>query len=728
MSLPSCFFYLRQRRAGASLSACLLSAGIFLLIFLLSERVVQAQTISFRVSERTLDQGDTLVLKWNIQNVRRRDSIFVTGVQGEVPPKGELKLCPEEDTKYTLVHVRRKKVTTRNIKVKVNKPEIVLFQGPDSVFFRTACMLQWKTRFATQIEIEQEAQHLPAYGAMMFTPSSPVTYTLKACNNNNRCATALHRVEMPGDYVKGPSVLRVGEAGYLEWRFKDAIKVKLDGRDSLLPKEGSIRITPQETREYTFSVLKNGIQQKDTTLQYSLKVPVVKANYISGVKNYFSLTSGKKLIFDIFSVDWRDFPAEIKLKVMITDTSGNYITGLAPPYITEEQSRRFFRMIIETVEGKSYPINDFTVKEIRSMTSTPHDIALVLDYSGSMSGSFKQLDEATREFLKKKHQADRLGIVRFDDSIGVESPLTRNVSELELKIPFNKGRDYGGSTALYAAADAGMRLLNDSMRDRQLVLMTDGYENSSMYYWGHYFTFATEVMLRARRDLVTINTINFKGQANTPLLEAFADMSGGRSYQVDHEDDIQKVFFELQHLYNHYYEVVYKPATDQGNRQIDLVYNDGTNESATTSAVAYVSDSLDINSIERKGLGQSTQAPYYKNKLIVQRQTVALFDFDRSRLDESARYKLDQVAQYLKTNPAYTIVVLGHSDLIGDEAHCRKISNERADEVYQYLRKAGVSPSRISREGKGKSDPVWFVEDIEWKARENRRVEILFLQ
>jgi outer membrane protein OmpA-like peptidoglycan-associated protein/Mg-chelatase subunit ChlD len=387
----------------------------------------------------------------------------------------------------------------------------------------------------------------------------------------------------------------------------------------------------------------------------------------------------------------------------------------------------FFRMIIETVEGRSYPINDFSVKEIRSMTSTPHDIALVLDYSGSMSSWFKELDEATKEFIRRKHQADRLAIIRFDDSIGIEAPLSRSIQEIEQNVKFNKGNGYGGSTALNAASDAGMRLLTDPMRDKQLLMMTDGYENSSMYYWGKYFTFATEVLMSARKNQITLNTINYRGQANTPLLEAFADMTGGKSYQLENEGEIEKVFFELQHLYHNYHEIRYKPVRVDGNRLIDLVYNNGRGESATTSAVAYIKDSMNIDAIEKQGIMQSSVSPMYGKKMILQRQVVALFEFDKYELDIPARQKLDQVVLYLKANPGCDIVIQGHSDLIGDESYCRKISNERADAVYEYLRAEGVSAKRITREGKGKTEPVWPQEDAEWKARENRRVEILFL-
>ena len=720
-------YFKHLRKSVVSLQ--LLIAVFALLIFSLDS--IEAQNITFRASKRSIDIGDTTMLIWHIKFAGRKDSISISGIDGPLHAKGEVEIIPVEDTKYTLTYKHKNKVITKFLKIKVRKPEIVYFRGPDSIAFKSNCVLSWKTRYISKLELENEDTYLPFNDSIILTPSSPTEYKLKACNKRNYCVTATHKVKMSGDYVKGPSILRFGENGLLEWRFENAKRVDILGVDSMLPAEGAKKISRSSTTEYKFMAhIKTG-NDKDSVIFKSVKVPVVRSNFITGVKNYFTLPSGRKLMFDIYAVNWRNFPEEIRMKVMITDTSGNYISGLAPPYISEAECRKFFKTIIETVEDKRYPINYFTVKEIRTMTSTPYDISLVLDYSGSMNSSFNKLDKATQNFIKKSNKDDRLGIIRFDDSIGIESPLVKNTSELMNKLAFNNGEGYGGSTALYAAADAGMRLLGDSLRDRQMLLMTDGFENSSMFYWGTYFTFATEVIMAARKNKVTINTIDFMGQANSPLLEAMADMSGGKYYQLKNEKDIEKVFDELQHLYHNYYEVVYKPATSKGNRIIDLVYDDGTKQYATARTVAYIDDSLNIEAVENEGIvnnTNNTNSTSGTHQTVTTRQTVALFEFNKSDLKEDSKKKLDVVVNYLKMSPDFNIIIKGHSDLKGTDAYCQKISNARAKEVNKYLRKNGIPASRITGEGKGKSEPVWAVEDIEWKARENRRVDIEFVK
>jgi len=682
---------------------------------------LSAQKINFKASKRYIDAGQTTTLTWNVKFAGSKALIKLSDTDTYLKKKGSMEISPENDTQYTLTVKGKFGEEKKNIKVKVRKPEIIYFTGPENNDGASHCELKWKTRFAKTIEIEGHDAYLPAIGSKIMVPTATTEYTLKVCNKYDYCVSSKIKIDFNGDFAKGPTSLSYGESGLLEWKFENAINVAIEGADNNLPAEGSKKISPSTSTNYTFLVKKKTDELRDTIISKTVTVPVVRNNYIKDVKEYVTLPSGRRLMFDIFSVNWQNYPNEIRLKIMITDSIGNYITGMAPPKISEKESREFFKTIIETVEGQRYPINDFKVTEIRSMTSTPHDIAMVLDYSGSMNSSFDKLDKATQNFIRKKNPEDRIGVVRFDDAIGVEAQLEKNPKDLLSKIAFNKGANYGGGTALYAAAGAGMQLLNDSMRSRQLILMTDGYENSSMFYWGTYYTFASEVIANARKNQVTINTIDFMGYANTPLLEALANMSGGKYYQLRKVKDIEEVFVELQHLYHNYYEVVYTPAPQKGNRTIELVYNDNANQFASTTAKAYVDDNINIEAIEKEEVSNVTML---NRSSVLGRQTVALFDFNKADIEAVAQKKLDRIVAYMKSNTEYKIIIRGHSDLKGDDVYCKRISDARALAVSNYLRKNGIPASRIKYEGKAKTDPIWTVEDEAWKARENRRVDI----
>lgn len=706
------------------------SAGLLFFI-LLVPGASDAQTIHFKVSNRTIGKGEGTELSWEVKKAGRRDSITITGIEGKLGLKGSIEVFPEVTTRYVLMLKYRGRTLSRSVRVNVLEPEILYFRGPDTLKTGERGILSWRTRYAGNVELINEHSHLPELGNIVITPFTPTTYILKACNKADECVTEVHHVNViaEGNFVIGPDVLKAGETGELRWRFQDAKSVKIEGVDELFPAEGSYIISPSTSTTYNFVATKvNDSTGKEEMVIITKTVPVIGTRFITGTVSHARLPSGRKVIFDIISVDWKDFPDEIRFKVKILDTSGYYITGMAPPEISEEESRKFFRSVIEIIEGKEYPIKDLKVREVRAMTSTPHDIVLVLDYSGSMEKNFRNLDDATHRFINRKHPYDRLGIVRFDGNIKVESGLTSSIPALQRQVVYNRGKGFGGSTALYAGTDAGMRLFDNPGRSLQLVVMTDGYENSSSYYKGTYAGTAAEVISKARNESIAINTIDFRGMGNSLLLEALADFSGGRYYYLRNSKEIEKVFFELQHLFHNYYEVSYKPAPVEGTRIIELIYDDGQNNLASAKAVAYVSDSVNIEIVEQQGMHTKIAGSTSFHRYPAIPDVTVRFDFDISSLDEAARKELRFMAEYLKKNPGVRIKVTGYTDLIGSDEYCRGLSRRRAEAVASYLVGKGVDGSRITTEGKGKADPVWPVEDEPWKAHENRRAVITYIR
>ena len=708
----------------------LFTTGLLFFILLIPGKA-EAQTIHFKVSNRTIGKGEGTELSWEVKKAGRRDSITISGIEGKLGLKGSIEVFPEATTRYVLMLRYRGRTLSRSVRVNVLEPEILYFNGPDTLRTGERGILSWRTRYAGNVELIGDQSYLPELGNIAITPFTPTTYTLKACNKADQCVTAVHHVNVisEGNFVFGPDVLKSGETGELRWRFQDAKSVRIEGIDELFPAEGSYPISPTTSTTYKFVATREiGSTGREEVTVFTRTVPVIGTRFITGTISHARLPSGRKVIFDIISVDWKDFPEEIRFRVKIFDTSGYYITGMAPPEISEEESRKFFRSVIEIIEGKEYPIKDLKVREVRAMTSTPHDIVLVLDYSGSMGQNFRNLDDATKRFISRKHPYDRLGVVRFDGNIKVESELTSSIPALQRQIVFNRGRGFGGSTALYAATDAGMRLFDNHGRSLQLVVMTDGYENSSSYYKGKYSTTASEVISKARNEGIAINTIDFRGMGNSLLLEALADFSGGRYYYLRNSKEIDKVFFELQHLFHNYYEVSYKPAPVEGTRIIELIYDDGQNNLASAKAVAYVSDSLNIELVEQQGMYTKITGSTSVHQYPSIPDVTVRFDFDISALDEVALRDLRLIADYLKKNPGVRIKVTGYTDLVGSDEYCLGLSSRRAEAVATYLVAKGIDRTRITTEGKGKADPVWPVEDEPWKAHQNRRAVISYIR
>jgi outer membrane protein OmpA-like peptidoglycan-associated protein len=98
---------------------------------------------------------------------------------------------------------------------------------------------------------------------------------------------------------------------------------------------------------------------------------------------------------------------------------------------------------------------------------------------------------------------------------------------------------------------------------------------------------------------------------------------------------------------------------------------------------------------------------------------------------QSSMRVLEQLVETLKQHSNLKIEIQGHICCLSDEADGfdyddlnRKLSENRAKAVYEFLVKHGISASRLSYKGYGHSKPKVFPETSELDEQLNRRVEI----
>ena len=88
--------------------------------------------------------------------------------------------------------------------------------------------------------------------------------------------------------------------------------------------------------------------------------------------------------------------------------------------------------------------------------------------------------------------------------------------------------------------------------------------------------------------------------------------------------------------------------------------------------------------------------------------------------------QLDTLARWLVTKPSQKILVVGHTDNIGNAQLNQILSEFRAKVVFNYLIEKGVMSSQMNWKGMG-SQVAAAPNDTEINREKNRRVEILFL-
>lgn len=100
-----------------------------------------------------------------------------------------------------------------------------------------------------------------------------------------------------------------------------------------------------------------------------------------------------------------------------------------------------------------------------------------------------------------------------------------------------------------------------------------------------------------------------------------------------------------------------------------------------------------------------------------------LYDFDSDAVKPTAQENLRSLAQSLDKYPGTNLLIVGHTDSVGDEAYNQGLSERRARAAANYLVSQGVAASRVGTRGLGESEPV-ASNDSDAGRAQNRRVEV----
>ncbi|MDP4267083.1 MAG: OmpA family protein [Bacteroidota bacterium] len=102
------------------------------------------------------------------------------------------------------------------------------------------------------------------------------------------------------------------------------------------------------------------------------------------------------------------------------------------------------------------------------------------------------------------------------------------------------------------------------------------------------------------------------------------------------------------------------------------------------------------------------------------------FDFDKSTLRNESTAELERLTKLLNDMPALRIEISGHTDNKGTATYNKKLSEDRAQAVVDYLVSKGINKSRLEYKGYGFDQPI-AKNDTEQGRQMNRRTEFKIL-
>ena len=236
-----------------------------------------------------------------------------------------------------------------------------------------------------------------------------------------------------------------------------------------------------------------------------------------------------------------------------------------------------------TVFGQNVPDltkSDFKIFEdgqpqeisVFSSPTSPFDIILLLDLSGSTAEKLGLIKKTTKNFIEMKRNDDRLGIVTFSDKQTVVSPLESDKEKLFDSV--SKIKDFGGSWVWDAEKFALDMLQRDSKPDRRkaVVVMTDGNDNALTYEPGAGSkTLFADLVEEVRNNSIAIFPIYLDtqgpGELNARMyadarrtLQLLANESGGNYYTTKDIGKLSEVYERVLRDVGRVYSLGYEPT------------------------------------------------------------------------------------------------------------------------------------------------------------------------
>jgi outer membrane protein OmpA-like peptidoglycan-associated protein len=148
-------------------------------------------------------------------------------------------------------------------------------------------------------------------------------------------------------------------------------------------------------------------------------------------------------------------------------------------------------------------------------------------------------------------------------------------------------------------------------------------------------------------------------------------------------------------------------------------------EKSSLAAGAVAGDATAAASGSGKSKGGLNNEEKYrlKNEILVEMYPVR-FSYNSYQLNAEAYEHLNTVAVVMRNNPSYNLALKGFTDDVGTADYNKKLAEQRANAVSNYLQSRGIIKSRIRVEAMGKDSPLDDNSSRIGKAN-NRRVEFI---
>jgi len=250
-------------------------------------------------------------------------------------------------------------------------------------------------------------------------------------------------------------------------------------------------------------------------------------------------------------------------------------TQVVPLYVTVTDAER---RLVPDLQQKDFEVFDNGQPVTLTLFQNepePFSVVVMLDTSGSMTGTIDLLQAAAEQFVIRLLPDDHGMVGAFNDKI--QFPLEDFTNDRDDLIGALKDVDFGNPTRLYDAIEASLDQLKRVSGRRVVLVFTDGDDTASKIGMG-------KVLDRARTEesmiyAIGLESVYFNGMSQVRSrpdrgLRKLADETGGGYFELKRTDELGPTFTRVAQELHSQYVLGFPPATDGKLHKLEVRVNE----------------------------------------------------------------------------------------------------------------------------------------------------------
>lgn len=342
------------------------------------------------------------------------------------------------------------------------------------------------------------------------------------------------------------------------------------------------------------------------------------------------------------------------------------------------------------------------VEKIRTTEDTPVDFIFILDKTATMQMKMNQIKDNIIDFTKKLKGANidyRLGLILFSDVVeNIYQPIS-NVEQFQSWLA-GVTCEMGGDTPENAleAIEAGVTKIKFRDYANKIFLIVTDAPYHQVYDQGEGTTNQnTETII----NLLQQNQVRLFSIVPGKLIQYLEISLKTRGSTYDITSPFSQTLNYFTGRFSNIFTMTYRSDEEAIPDSIEIsLYEPETQR--------WIKKNVSLTSLGRKLIIEN---------LLFSTASAALPSFVP---------ELSLIAEFLRKKPNVSLLVEGHTDIVGTDEINNSLSLKRAESVKNYLVAKGIDAKRIKTKGYGEKQPIASNSTDEGR-RLNRRTELVIL-